>query len=187
MIATLPSWEAFPWERVRSELRSLPPTRVSKRRLVQGLAQGNQCLCIRAALRDTLQVLEWWYAAMALMYEKMRSDSRILDFAADIFNNNPRIEVKTFYEAPVYSLCVQVKHEGQSSSIPLGEAAVIRRAAGVYETCLTNLDCLRSWVCFLAGDFSVGEVAILSGDDYEEIQTRAGRIIFSEDEEPHIP
>ncbi|MCX7925257.1 MAG: hypothetical protein N2554_05540 [Fimbriimonadales bacterium] len=181
-MSIVPTLEAFPWERVRSELRSLPRTRVSKRRLVQELVQGDQCFCIRASLEDVLQVLEWWYVAIESLFEKMRHDSRILDFSADIFGNKPRIEVKTFYYAPVYSLRVQLSHEGQSSSIPLGEAAIVRRAAEMYEACLTNLDCLRGWVRFLAGDFSADEVMILSDDDCGEIQIRGGRIIFFEDE-----
>lgn len=182
MIGAKRSLEGFPWERVQEDLRTLPLSRVSRRRLRETILQSAQCFCVRASVEDILQMFQWWYAMINATFEEMTHDSQILSFSADIFRHNPRLEIRTFYDAPIYHLLVRIEHAGQSSFIPLGEAAVVRRTVTLLDACLTNFDCLQDWVDFLSGTLAASDVTILAEGEYKEIQIGRGRIIVTEDE-----
>lgn len=181
MIEIIRSLEGFPWETVREALSSLPRSRVSKRRLREGI-MFEEGFCVRAPLDDLLQMLQWWYAAIYTAYSEMTRHSQILSFAEDIFQNNPRLEVRTYYDDTIYELRLVIEHEGQSSLVFLGEAAFVRRTDVLFDACLSTVGSLRKCVDFLAGNFSTEDVTVLEEGKYEEIRIGRNVIIVEEDE-----
>lgn len=168
--------------RLRDDLAKLPAIRIRRKRLGESIVIDPElfAFCTKLSLDGVIGFIEWWYAAIALLFDRMQHDELVKDFSEDIFQNNPRLLVYLDREDNLYQIDVRIDHTGQSSVIPLGSAIVVRRAAELYEICATNVDWTQKMIRFLSGDLDAADEVLFPGE-YEEIQVGRGRIIYTED------
>lgn len=169
-------------ERLRDDLAKLPPSRVRRKRLCESTIIDPErfAFCTKLSLDGVMGFIEWWYAAIALLFDRMQHDELVKNFSDDIFQNSPHLLVYLDLEDNLYQIEVRIGHTGQSSFIILGSATIVRRAEDLYEMCATNVERTQKTTRILSGDLSAADKVLFPGE-YEEIQIGRGRIIYTED------
>lgn len=168
-------------EGLRDSLRSLPPSRMRRKTLLDNtIIDPDFTFCMRLSLEEVIRFVEWWYVAIALLFEQLQSDEQVRQESEDIFLNNPRLVPRLDQEDNYCEIEIVIEHEGQNSFLPLGRATIVRRTNTLYEMCVTSVSWVQDMIRLLSGDLTVADEILREGE-YGEIGIGRGRIIYTED------